>query len=99
MWGKGLDLTCCLWQHLYVTGQELKQVRAYLGLTQAEMAQKIGVTRNTVARWEVGLRRIPEPIIRLVQFLAEKKHSLVVPASEAGSKGDTPHDEERKFNT
>ena len=35
------------------------QLRSDFGLTQRELAQLLGVTRNTVARWEVGLSKAP----------------------------------------
>jgi len=36
------------------------QLRRDFGLTQRELARLLGVTRNTVARWEVGLVKPPE---------------------------------------
>ena len=35
-----------------VTGREVRRVRKALGLTQVEFAVRVGVTSNTVARWE-----------------------------------------------
>ncbi len=35
-----------------MTGREVRQVRKMLGLTQVGFAEKVGVTSNTVARWE-----------------------------------------------
>lgn len=55
-----------------MTGQELKVLRQQMGLTQKELAEKLGVPWNTVARWEVGMRRIFEPVARLVQYLAKE---------------------------
>jgi transcriptional regulator with XRE-family HTH domain len=52
-----------------MTSQELRRLRSGLGLTQAQLADKVGVTQNTVARWEIGLRRIPEPVSRLLARL------------------------------
>jgi DNA-binding transcriptional regulator YiaG len=43
-----------------------------MGLTQKELAEKIGVPWNTVARWEVGMRKIAEPIARLVHYIAKE---------------------------
>jgi DNA-binding XRE family transcriptional regulator len=42
-----------------MTGRELKSWRKKWGLSQAALAQKLGVIRETVARWEVGIRSIP----------------------------------------
>jgi len=54
----------------YMTGEELKALRVKLKLTQEELGQRLGVTRVTVARWEIGLRKVPELAARLVQHVA-----------------------------
>lgn len=36
--------------------REIKEVREILGFTQKELADKLGVARNTVVRWEIGQR-------------------------------------------
>ena len=55
-----------------MTGQELKTLRTRLRLTQAELGKRLGVARVTVARWEIGLRRVPELAARLVQHVAKE---------------------------
>jgi repressor LexA len=55
-----------------MTSEELKDLRAELGLTQPELAKRLGVARNTVTRWEMGIRSIPEPVIRLLEFLRKE---------------------------
>ena len=42
-----------------MTPNSLKQARQSLGLTQAELAERLHTTRTTVARYECGERRIP----------------------------------------
>ena len=54
-----------------MTGQELRRIRNSLGLTQAAFAERIGVTTNTMARWERGEMAIREAMARLVRLLAE----------------------------
>lgn len=49
---------------------ELKRIRGRLRLTQQELADQLGVSRVTVARWETGLRTISEPVARLIRRLA-----------------------------
>ena len=44
-----------------MTGDELRQVRL-----------RLGVARVTVARWEIGLRRVPELAVRPMQHVAKE---------------------------
>ena len=37
--------------------QEIRDLRANLGLSQRQLAEKVGVTPNAVQHWEYGLRR------------------------------------------
>jgi len=52
-------------------GKELRKIRRSLSLTQGEMADRIGVRLNTVARWERGELKISEPVSRLIRLLAK----------------------------
>ena len=52
----------------YVTGATIKQLRELRNLTQAELAEKIGVSSKTVSKWETG-KGLPD--ISLLQPLAE----------------------------
>ncbi len=52
----------------YVTGATIKQLRESRGLTQAELAEKIGVSSKTVSKWETA-KGLPD--ISLLQPLAQ----------------------------
>jgi DNA-binding transcriptional regulator YiaG len=52
-----------------MTPIELRAIRAKLQLTQRGLASKVGVTPNTVARWEQGVRKIPAPTAKLILSL------------------------------
>lgn len=52
----------------YVTGQTVRQLRERRNLTQAALAERLGVSSKTVSRWETG-RGLPD--ISLLQPLAE----------------------------
>ena len=52
-----------------MTGKDLQQHRTQLGLTQAGLAERLGVTANTVARWERDEITIREPMARLITLL------------------------------
>jgi transcriptional regulator with XRE-family HTH domain len=43
-------------------GKNIKRERETLGLSQAALAELVGVAENTVWRWEAGLR-IPHPVV------------------------------------
>ncbi len=40
-----------------MTGPEIKELRTKLKMTQQELADKLGVARVTVARWETNSKR------------------------------------------
>ena len=52
----------------YVTGNTIRQLREARKLTQAELAEKIGVSSKTVSKWETG-KGLPD--ISLLQPLAQ----------------------------
>ena len=52
----------------YVTGSTVKQLREQRGMTQAELAEKIGVSSKTVSKWETA-KGLPD--ITLLQPLAQ----------------------------
>ena len=60
-----------------MNGKELRAIRERMKLTQVEFAELVGVTSNTVARWERDEMGIREPTTRLIQSIdtAEKKRT------------------------
>jgi DNA-binding transcriptional regulator YiaG len=53
-----------------MSAAEVRKLRARLNLTQEELARAFGLANGLVVyRWESGLRKPGEPIIRLVKFL------------------------------
>jgi transcriptional regulator with XRE-family HTH domain len=48
-------------------GQELKERRLALGLTQARLAEILDVKPNTVARWERGILVVPKYIALAIE--------------------------------
>jgi transcriptional regulator with XRE-family HTH domain len=53
-----------------MSGKQVRAVRIRLKLTQQQLAEKLGVTRVTIARWELGLIGMRQSAARLLQFLA-----------------------------
>jgi DNA-binding transcriptional regulator YiaG len=56
-----------------VTADEFKRQREAAGLTQAACAEFLGVHRVTVAKWEAGMRRIPEMAARLLARIRKER--------------------------
>ena len=56
-------------QFSLMIGKEFKRKRSALGLTQVQLANQLGVSVTTVARWERGERTISEPVARLLTLL------------------------------
>ena len=52
----------------YVTGAAIKAIREKHNMTQAELAERIGVSSKTVSKWETG-KGLPD--ISLLQPLAQ----------------------------
>jgi transcriptional regulator with XRE-family HTH domain len=65
-----------------VTGKEIKRARKVLGVSQIELAEKLGVHPMTVSRWERDFVKIPEPEARLVSLLVK-----TAPTQSRRSKG------------
>jgi len=53
-------------------GPELRRLRHRMKLTQNQLAEKLGVTENTVARWERDEMKMSESA-RLMKILAKAK--------------------------
>ncbi len=53
--------------------EDIKKLRAKLHLTQQAMADKLGVARSTVARWEAGDKRPSQLAIRQLNRLKRKR--------------------------
>lgn len=56
-----------------MTPAQLKTIRRRLGLSQAALAKKLGVARNTVTRWEMGQHRLPPMAAHLIRRIAEEE--------------------------
>ncbi len=70
----------------------LKARRRALGLTQARLAELLGVAPNTVARWERGAKPIghPERIWLMLERLQGNQRSASDPGQEQASRGNLP---------
>ena len=55
-----------------ITAANIKRFRKQNDLTREELAVQIGVSAQTIWRWEKGDSRIPEPERRLLKQVMEK---------------------------
>jgi transcriptional regulator with XRE-family HTH domain len=49
-------------------GKELRAIRKRLGWRQADLAEELGVTANTVARWERDEMEVSPPVEKLIRL-------------------------------
>ncbi|MGO9062052.1 MAG: helix-turn-helix domain-containing protein [Candidatus Binataceae bacterium] len=56
-----------------MTAMEIRALREKLGWTQMSLAEAVGVTSNTVARWERDEMAISEPAARLLKKIAAEQ--------------------------
>lgn len=53
-----------------MTGRELRRIRRGLGLTQAQMAKKLGIARDSLGRYERHARRVTKLLAIAVRCVA-----------------------------
>lgn len=54
-----------------MTSTTFRRLREKLGLSQAKLAARIGVSTNTIYRWEVGAVAVPPPVGILLRMLVD----------------------------
>lgn len=54
-----------------VTGKDVRRIRKRLGLSQPQLAERLGVTKNSVARWERGEMGIRQSVVILLGLLEQ----------------------------
>ena len=69
---------------------DVRTARRKLGLSQEKLAEKLGVTRNTISRWELGdVSPSAENLIALDRLLTQIEDPAV-PKAEPAPPPDTP---------
>lgn len=59
-----------------MTGKQIRKIRLRLGLTQTQLAERLGVSRNSVTRWELGLMGIRESAARLLRTIERDSETV-----------------------
>lgn len=54
------------WGKSYMRAEQMREIRQGQKITQAELAQRLGVHESAVSLWEAGKRKIPSPVAKLV---------------------------------
>ena len=55
-----------------VTPSKLKRIRIKVGLSRSDLAERLGVNRSTIFRWETGKIIMPKAAQRWTQIVLEK---------------------------
>jgi DNA-binding transcriptional regulator YiaG len=63
--------------------REIVQLRQRLGLTQGKLAERIGVSRETVSRWEKGHYTPEGAAAKALRDLSKRKERKSATASKA----------------
>jgi putative transcriptional regulator len=58
------------------SGQDIAALRTFVGLTQTEFAQAIGISVHTLRNWEQGRRQPEGPAIALLRIAA--RHPRII---------------------
>lgn len=51
--------------------EEIKRLRAYMGMNRTEFCAYFQIPYRTVCDWEAGKRKMPEYVFQLMKFKAE----------------------------
>jgi len=62
-----------------ITPDEIRGIRKRAELTQTELAERLGVTRDAVASWEIGRARPRGPAEILIRQLGAQLDATVSP--------------------
>jgi DNA-binding XRE family transcriptional regulator len=69
-----------------MTAHQMTEARKRLGLTQAQLAEALGVTRRAVVYWEAGTRSIARPVEMAVESLLQQHQQQLPPRRRGGAR-------------
>lgn len=60
-------------KELFLLADKIRHIREQAGITQAELARKLGLTRSSVNSWEMGLSVPSTPyVIELAKLMCQQ---------------------------
>ena len=59
-----------------MTGKEIKSLRLALGLTQAELADEIGVHKISICRYETNVKKPIPIVVRALEALRQHRDKI-----------------------
>lgn len=65
-------------------GEKLRRLRKAQGLTQGELAEKVGVGINTIVRYETGKN---SPKVEILELITKELGAKIVVVPEKGVRG------------
>jgi transcriptional regulator with XRE-family HTH domain len=77
-------------------GQRIAALRKAQALTQAQLAQTLGLTQQMIASYEVGRRRVPVSLLpALARALSTRLEALIGDKSPPAKRGPAPQLQQR----
>jgi DNA-binding transcriptional regulator YiaG len=68
--------------------ERIRQLRQHMGLTQSELADRLGTRQQTISEWEVGMYQPRGTSTKLLSIVAERA-KFKYSAGTTGNKPDT----------
>ena len=60
----------------FESGEDVAMLRRFVGMTQAQLAQAMGISVHTLRNWEQGRRKPEGPAIALLRIAARHPHII-----------------------
>ncbi len=70
--------------------EEIKALRAHMGLSQGDLARELGVRQQTISEWETGMYRPRRSTAKYLTMVAERVGFIYKVESEETQEGDKP---------
>ena len=72
------------------TAKEIKRLRAFMGLSQRDLAEELGVRQQTISEWETGMYRPRRAMSKYLTIIAERVGFVYRPEPGQAQGGGEP---------